>query len=73
MKYLLRFFIVLFVALPMWASCSDEVEEIGDRPDVPEDRPHIVIEERSDSLPKDSLAIGRVPKTIATKGSFMHQ
>lgn len=45
MKYLLQLTMVFLVSLALCTSCnSNDVDEVGDRPDVPEERPEIVPE-----------------------------
>lgn len=54
MKHLLQFALALFVSLTLCASCnSNDVDEVGDRPDVPEERPDIT-PEIPDSLQNNS-------------------
>lgn len=68
MKYLLHFFMVLFVTLPLWASCNSyEEDNFNDRPDVPEDRPDVVIRPtESDSIPTESDSIPTDTDSIPT-------
>lgn len=61
MKYFLQLTLVLFVSMTLCASCnSNDVDEVGDRPDIPEDRPDL-IPDILDSIPTNSHPGDSVP------------